>query len=96
MQMGRARKTEIKAKKAKTVETFGQSTTNTGAPEVQVALITNRINELTSHFQKNAKDHSSRRGLLKLVGQRRKLLDYLKSRDQAKYSAVLSQLDLRK
>lgn len=96
MQMSRARKTEIKAKTAKIVETIGKSSTNTGAPEVQIALITNRINELAPHFQKNAKDHASRRGLLRLVGQRRSLLTYLKRKDEAKYNALLAQLELRK
>ena len=96
MQMGHARKTEIKEKTASLVKTFGKSETNTGSPEVQVALLTHRINTLNPHFQKNKKDHHSRLGLLKLVGQRRRLLNYLKSKDEAKYVAVLAQLDLRK
>jgi len=96
MQMGHARKTEIKEKKAKLVKTFGKSESNTGSPEVQVALITDRINTLNPHFQKNKKDHASRLGLLKLVGQRRRLLNYLKSTDESKYVALLAQLDLRK
>jgi small subunit ribosomal protein S15 len=96
MQMGHARKTEKKEKTASLVKTFGKTETNTGSPEVQVALITNRINTLNPHFQKNKKDHHSRTGLLRLVGQRRRLLNYLKSKDEGKYTALLAQLDLRK
>ena len=69
---------------------------DTGSAEVQVALLTERINSLTAHFDIHKKDHHSRRGLLKMVGRRRKLLDYLKSSDFAKYAAVLKKLDLRK
>jgi small subunit ribosomal protein S15 len=96
MQMGKARKTEIKAKKANLVQTFGKTSANTGTTEVQIALITDRINTLTPHFQKHSKDHASRLGLLKLVGQRRRLLNYLKSKDEKGYSALLSKLELRK
>ena len=96
MQMSTARKTATKEKVSKLVTTFGKSAANTGSTEVQVAIITDRINELNGHFQKNAKDHHSRLGLLKLVGQRRRLLNYLKSKDEAKYTALLSKLDLRK
>lgn len=96
MQMGKARKTEKKENTANLVKTFGKSETNTGSPEVQVALITDRINTLNPHFQKNKKDHHSRTGLLKLVGQRRRLLNYLKSQDETKYAALLSALGLRK
>ena len=96
MQMGKARKTEKKEKTAKLVKTFGLAETNTGSPEVQVAIITDRINTLNPHFQKNKKDHHSRTGLLALVGQRRRLLNYLKSKDEAKYTALLSALELRK
>ena len=96
MQMGKARKTEKKENTANLVKTFGKTETNTGSPEVQVALITDRINTLNPHFQKNKKDHHSRTGLLKLVGQRRRLLNYLKSQDETKYAALLSALGLRK
>lgn len=96
MQMGTARKTQIKAKKANLVQTFGTKGTNTGTTEVQIALITDRINTLTPHFQKHSKDHASRLGLLKLVGQRRRLLNYLKARDEAGYNQLLSKLELRK
>ena len=96
MQMGKAHKTATKEKVAKIVMNFGKSATNTGSPEVQVAIITDRINHLNKHFQTNAKDHHSRLGLLKLVGQRRRLLNYIKSKDEAKYSTLLTKLDLRK
>ena len=69
---------------------------DTGSPEVQVALLSERINYLTEHFKVHAKDHHSRRGLLKLVGQRRRLLDYLKSKDTARYAALIQRLGLRK
>jgi small subunit ribosomal protein S15 len=70
--------------------------TDTGSPEVQVALLSERINYLTEHFKIHAKDHHSRRGLLKLVGQRRRLLDYLKSKDTARYAALIQRLGIRK
>ncbi len=69
---------------------------DTGSPSVQIAIITERINNLTGHFKLHKKDHSSRRGLLKLVSQRRKLLDYLKKHDAEKYKALIDKLDLRK
>jgi len=69
---------------------------DTGSPEVQVALLTERINYLTEHFKVHAKDHHSRRGLLKLVGQRRRLLDYLKSKDSARYAELIRRLGIRK
>ena len=69
---------------------------DTGSPEVQVALLSERINYLTEHFKIHAKDHHSRRGLLKLVGQRRRLLDYLKSKDTARYAALIQRLGIRK
>jgi small subunit ribosomal protein S15 len=96
MQMGKARKTEIKAKKANLVQTFGTQNTNSGSTEVQIALITDRINTLNPHFQKHSKDHASRLGLLKLVGQRRRLLNYLKSKNEATYNQLLTKLELRK
>ena len=69
---------------------------DTGSPEVQVALLSERINYLTEHFKVHAKDHHSRRGLLKLVGQRRRLLDYLKSKDSGRYAALIQRLGIRK
>lgn len=69
---------------------------DTGSPEVQVALLTNRITELTEHFKVHEKDHHSRRGLLKLVGQRRRLLDYLKKQDFERYRATIERLGIRK
>ena len=69
---------------------------DTGSPEVQVAIISERLNVLNSHFQTHKKDHHSRRGLLKLVGQRRKLLSYLKTTDQGRYAKLIKELGLRK
>jgi len=69
---------------------------DTGSPEVQIALLTNRINHLTEHFKVHTKDHHSRRGLLKLVGQRRRLLDYLKKKDLNKYRDMIKELGLRR
>lgn len=69
---------------------------DTGSPEVQVALLTKRINELTEHFKFHAKDHHSRRGLLKLVGRRRRLLDYLRGRDFERYRTTIERLGLRR
>ena len=69
---------------------------DTGSPEVQVALLTNRITELTEHFKVNGKDHHSRRGLLKLVGRRRRLLDYLKKQDFERYRETIERLGIRK
>ena len=69
---------------------------DTGSPEVQVALLSERINYLTEHFKVHAKDHHSRRGLLKLVGQRRRLLDYLKSKNSARYAELIRRLGIRK
>jgi small subunit ribosomal protein S15 len=69
---------------------------DTGSPEVQVALLSERINYLTEHFKTHAKDHHSRRGLLKLVGQRRRLLDYVKSKDSERYAALIQRLGIRK
>ncbi|MBI4209781.1 MAG: 30S ribosomal protein S15 [Deltaproteobacteria bacterium] len=69
---------------------------DTGSPEVQVALLTQRINHLTDHFRAHAKDHHSRRGLLQMVGQRRRLLDYLRLTDSKRYQTLIHRLDLRK
>ena len=69
---------------------------DTGSPEVQVAILSERISYLTEHFKTHAKDHHSRRGLLKLVGQRRRLLDYLKGKDTERYADLIKRLDIRK
>jgi small subunit ribosomal protein S15 len=78
------------------VESYRLHGTDTGSPEVQIALLTNRIGYLTEHFKTHRKDHHSRRGLLKLVGQRRRLLDYLKGRDFQRYKSVIERLGIRK
>ena len=82
--------------KKTTIERFKQHTTDTGGPAVQIALITERINQLTTHFKLHGKDFGSRQGLLKLVGSRRRLLTYLKSIDVVKYRSVLDELKLRR
>lgn len=74
----------------------GKSKTDTGSPESQIALFTHRINHLTEHLKSNKKDHSSRLGLLKLVGKRRRLLEYLQTNDIERYRATLADLNLRK
>lgn len=84
------------AQKAEIVQQHQRGTGDTGSPEVQIALITARINGLTDHFKTHVKDHHSRRGLLKLVSQRRKLLDYLKRKNNGKYQQLIEQLGLRK
>lgn len=86
----------LKDRKQELVGKFARKEGDTGSPEVQVALLTERIQYLTEHFKTHAKDHHSRRGLLKLVGQRRRLLDYLKGKDLARYKALIEQLGLRK
>ena len=78
------------------VEKFGRSDNDTGSSEVQIALLTERISGLTDHFKKHPKDHASRRGLLKMVGQRRRLLDYLSRKDRERYKTLLEELGLRK
>jgi len=85
-----------KSVKAEVVKANARSANDTGSPEVQVALLTARINELTPHFKTHAKDHHGRRGLLRLVSRRRKLLDYLKVRDADRYVALINKLGLRK
>ncbi|MBN2552311.1 MAG: 30S ribosomal protein S15 [Spirochaetales bacterium] len=85
-----------KDNKQNVVKEFGRTDKDTGSAEVQIALLTRRIEDLTGHFKANPKDHSSRRGLLKMVGQRRKLLNYLKRRDIGKYREILERLSLRK
>ncbi|MEW6056863.1 MAG: 30S ribosomal protein S15 [Bdellovibrionota bacterium] len=87
---------EQKALKGKIVEKFKVVAGDTGSPEVQVALMTTRINELTDHLRTHKKDYSSQRGLLKLVGQRRRMLDYLKQKDFGRYTKLISGLELRK
>ena len=84
------------ARKAEVVGKFRRAATDTGSPEVQVALLSERINGLTEHFTTHKSDHASRRGLLKMVAQRRRLLDYLKERDIERYRKVISALGLRK
>jgi small subunit ribosomal protein S15 len=84
------------ADKAQIVKDYQRAVADTGSPEVQVALLTARINHLTDHFKVNAKDHHSRRGLLRMVSRRRKLLDYLKSTNLASYKTLIERLGLRK
>ena len=85
-----------KDRKTEVISSYRTHGTDTGSPEVQVAILSERINYLTEHFKTHAKDHHSRRGLLKLVGQRRRLLDYLKRKDTAKYSDLIQKLGIRK
>lgn len=82
--------------KSKIVTDYQRAQNDTGSPEVQVALLTARINDLTDHFKKHVKDHHSRRGLLKMVSRRRKLLDYLKGRNPQAYKTLIERLGLRK
>ena len=82
--------------KLQIVRDYQRGSADTGSPEVQVALLTNRINGLQPHFGEHKKDHHSRRGLLKMVNQRRKLLDYLKRKDLQRYQALISRLGLRR
>ena len=84
------------AEKQAIIKAYAVHEGDTGSPEVQIAILTARINELTEHFKVNPKDHHSRRGLLKMVSRRRKLLDYLKERDLAAYKALIEALNLRK
>ncbi len=84
------------AQKAQIISEHRRAASDTGSPEVQVALLTARINGLTDHFKTHVKDHHSRRGLLKLVSQRRKLLDYLKRTDADQYRRLIGKLELRK
>lgn len=78
------------------IERFAREPGDTGSPEVQVALITQRVSHLTEHLKEHKHDHHSRRGLLKLVGQRRRLLNYLKDKDIERYRALISELELRR
>tara|TARA_B100000315_G_C14286322_1_gene455364 strand:- start:234 stop:503 length:270 start_codon:yes stop_codon:yes gene_type:complete len=86
----------IKEKKGKVVSTYGLHEKDTGSAQVQIALLTERINELSEHFKVHSKDRHSRRGLLVLVNRRRKLLQYLRSNDRVEYQKILQRLNLRK
>ncbi len=86
----------LTAQKQEIIEKFGKDGNDTGSTEVQVALLTTRINELQVHFKAHKKDHHSRRGLLKMVGQRRRLLDYLKKHKEDRYKSLIKELGLRK
>ena len=85
-----------KEKKTEVINKYARSAGDTGSPEVQIAVLTSRILELNEHLSKNPKDHHSRRGLLKMVGQRRGLLAYLKDKDIERYRALIAELGLRK
>ena len=89
MSLTAERKTEI-------VEAYRTHNTDTGSPEVQIAILSEKIAYLTEHFKTHAKDHHSRRGLLRMVGKRRRLLDYLKDKDAARYRTVIEKLGIRK
>jgi small subunit ribosomal protein S15 len=82
--------------KADIIKKYARTDGDTGSPEVQVAILSGRINHLTEHFKEHKKDNHSRRGLLKMVSQRRRLLDYLKSRDEGRYKALIEDLGLRR
>jgi small subunit ribosomal protein S15 len=86
----------VKEKKSEIISSYQLHGTDTGSPEVQVAILTERIKYLTEHFKTHKKDHHSRRGLLKLVGQRRRLLDYLKRMDFNRYKELIERLGIRK
>lgn len=87
----------ISAERKKTIiKDYARDKSDTGSPEVQVAILTERISNLTEHFKEHKRDNNSRRGLLKLVNQRRRLLDYLRSRDEERYKALIERLGLRK
>ncbi len=85
-----------KEQKSQSIADYGRGEGDTGSPEVQIAILTARINDLTEHFKANPKDHHSRRGLLKMVGQRRGLLAYLKEKDIERYRSLIERLGLRK
>ena len=85
-----------KEQKQEIIKKYGKGPNDSGSPEVQVALLTNRINELSAHFEKNVKDNHSRRGLLQMVGKRRKLLDYLQEKNVERYRKIIQELALRK
>ncbi len=85
-----------KERKLELIKKFGKDEKDSGKAEVQIALLTERINELTSHFDKHKKDHHSRRGLMMMVGKRRRLLDYLMEKDIERYRAIIKELNIRK
>lgn len=85
-----------KDRKTEIIGSFKTHQTDTGSPEVQIAILTERINYLTEHFKTHTKDHHSRRGLLKMVSKRRRLLDFLKDEDAKRYKAILKKLNIRK
>jgi len=87
---------QLNTQKTETIQTFRRHEGDTGSPEVQVALLSQRITSLTDHFKGHAKDHHSRRGLLQMVGRRRRLLDYIKKTDGERYRALIERLGLRK
>ncbi|HEX2165158.1 MAG TPA: 30S ribosomal protein S15 [Thermoanaerobaculia bacterium] len=87
---------QTKEQKTQIIEEYRVHDSDSGSPEVQVALLTNRITELTEHFKAHKQDHHSRRGLLKLVGRRRRLLDYLKKKDLERYRTTIQRLGIRK
>jgi small subunit ribosomal protein S15 len=86
----------VQERKREIIQQFQTNSSDTGSPEVQIALLTERINYLTEHFKTHAKDHHSRRGLLKLVSQRRRLLDYVRSRNVDRYRKIIDSLGIRK
>ncbi|OQW33747.1 MAG: 30S ribosomal protein S15 [Nitrospira sp. SG-bin1] len=86
----------LKEAKSELIKQYQQHDKDSGSPEVQIAVLTNRITYLTEHFKSHKKDHHSRRGLLQLVGRRRRLLDYLRGVDDARYRAVIDRLGIRK
>ncbi|NMC73294.1 MAG: 30S ribosomal protein S15 [Geobacteraceae bacterium] len=86
----------VTEKKQEIIKTHKRHENDTGSPEVQIAILTERITYLTEHFKVHKKDHHSRRGLLKIVGQRRRLLDYLKSKDVERYRAIIEKLGIRR
>lgn len=88
--------TQTREAKDETIQEYRLHDHDTGSPEVQIALLTTRIRELTEHFKTHAKDHHGRRGLLKLVGRRRRLLDYLKQKDVSRYAQTIERLGIRK
>ena len=85
-----------KDRKSELIQEFRRADTDTGSPEVQIALLKERIDEVTDHLRTHPKDHASRRGLLMMVSRRRRLLDYLKSKDQQKYVEIITRLGIRK
>jgi small subunit ribosomal protein S15 len=85
-----------KAEKAQLIEQYGEGTNDTGKAEVQIAIFSKRISNLTEHLKSNPKDHSTRRGLLKLVGKRRRLLNYLTAKDITRYRSIIAELGIRK